>query len=84
MCEVCVFSKQVSAVTLLLRTEGAELIEHGSTTEPGFRAPDMYDCRCSIAGLNCCTRAKGGICQSPPNGRSHHTGSDCDKALKER
>jgi len=38
---------------LLLGTEGAELIEHGSTAEPGFHASDLYDCSCSIAGLNC-------------------------------
>jgi len=33
--------------------EGAGLMEHGSTAEPGFHASDPYDCSCSIAGLNC-------------------------------
>jgi len=32
---------------------GAELIERGSTAEPGFHASDLCDCNCSIAGLNC-------------------------------
>ena len=33
--------------------EGAELIDHGSTDEPGFHASDPYGCSCSVAGLNC-------------------------------
>jgi hypothetical protein len=48
-----VFNKWVSAVTLLLGTEGAEIIERGSTAEPAFHASDPYDCSCSVAGLNC-------------------------------
>jgi 3-oxoacyl-[acyl-carrier-protein] synthase III len=31
----------------------AELIERGSTAEPGFHASDLYDCSGSVAGLNC-------------------------------
>jgi hypothetical protein len=66
VCEVCVFSKQVSAVILLLGMEGAELIEHGSTAEPGFHASDPYDCSCSVAGLNCIVQELTEACLPEP------------------
>jgi len=50
---VCLVSRlALLRSTLLLGTEGAELIEHGSVAEPGFHASDTYDSRCSVAGLN--------------------------------
>jgi len=52
-CVLCVKFVCLVSRLVLLGMEGAELIEHGSTAEPGFRASDPYDYSCSVAGLNC-------------------------------